>query len=65
MRKSEMFHKFFIIILNQKITFNKRKSGLLKKAAEITMLTNIKLRITFTDLSGNLINFSSPSYEIT
>ena len=45
------------------ITFNKRKAGLLKKAAELSMLCNIQVCLAFTDVYGNLINFYSPSIE--
>jgi hypothetical protein len=45
------------------ITFNKRKAGLLKKAAELSMLCNIQVYLAFTDVYGNLINFYSPSLE--
>lgn len=46
------------------ITFNKRKAGLLKKAAELSMLCNIQVCLAFTDVYGNLINFFSPNMEI-
>jgi hypothetical protein len=45
----EMFIIFKII---NKITFNKRKYGLLKKAEELAILCNIRLELTFTDLSS-------------
>ena len=50
--------------LIRKITFTKRKLGLLKKAAELSMLCNIQLGLTFTDTYGNLINFFSPNIDI-
>ncbi len=39
-----------------KVTFNKRKRGLLKKAAELALLCNVKVVLTFTDLC-NQLNF--------
>eukprot|EP01016_Furgasonia_blochmanni_P047670 TRINITY_DN7029_c0_g1_i4.p1 TRINITY_DN7029_c0_g1~~TRINITY_DN7029_c0_g1_i4.p1 ORF type:complete len:438 (+),score=54.27 TRINITY_DN7029_c0_g1_i4:59-1372(+) len=43
------------------ITFNKRKNGLIKKAAEIAMLCDLKLVLMFNDLNGNVIKFTSQS----
>lgn len=48
---------------HRNITFNKRKNGLLKKAAEISLLCQIKLFLAFTDLNGNLINFYAPDCD--
>lgn len=45
------------------ITFNKRKNGLLKKAAEISLLCKTKLFLAFTDLNGNLVNFFTPDSD--
>jgi hypothetical protein len=42
-----------------KITFNKRKKGVLKKAAELAVLCDLKLIIQFTDLNGNLLRYFS------
>jgi len=40
------------------ITFNKRKNGLIKKAAELSMLCNINMLLVFEDGAGNLVQFS-------
>lgn len=40
-------------------TFHKRKMGLLKKAAELAILCNIKLLLIFEDLSESVIQFSA------
>jgi len=40
------------------ITFNKRKNGLFKKAAELSMLCNLNLLLVCEDGLGNLIQYS-------
>jgi len=40
-------------------TFNKRKNGLIKKAAELSMLCNVKMLVAFEDLHGNLVQYST------
>ena len=40
-------------------TFHKRKIGLVKKAAELSMLCNIKLILAFEDLSGEVFKYST------
>lgn len=43
-------------------TFHKRKMGLLKKAAELSILCNVKLLLIFEDLSENVIQFSARNH---
>ena len=40
-------------------TFMKRKTGLIKKAAELSRLCQIKMLLMFEDLSGDLIQYST------
>lgn len=40
-------------------TFHKRKVGLVKKAAELSMLCNIKMLLIFQDLSGGIFKYST------
>ena len=40
--------------ISEQITFNKRKNGLLKKACELSVLCDVKIVLSFTDLC-NLI----------
>lgn len=41
------------------MTFQKRKNSLIKKAAEISMLCDLKLLLIFEDVAGKLIRFST------
>lgn len=43
------------------VTFNKRKIGLLKKAAELCILCDVPMSLTFRDLSGKIITFKTSS----
>lgn len=40
-------------------TFTKRRTGLIKKAAELSRLCQIKMLLMFEDLSGNVIKYST------
>ena len=45
------------------ITYNKRKNGLLKKAAELGMLCDVPVILYFGDVSGNFkLNYSKTNY---
>ena len=44
-----------------KVTFNKRKIGLLKKAAELCILCDVQMSLTFKDLNGKIISFKTGS----
>ena len=48
-------------IYNLKVTFCKRKVGILKKIAELGSLCNVKYCLAFTDLSNNLHLLSNNS----
>ena len=54
MKKIEWYSSILKLYSFQ-ITFNKRKTGLLKKAAELAMLCKIKLYLAFTDTENNII----------
>jgi hypothetical protein len=41
------------------VTFNKRKNGLIKKAAELSMLCDLKLLLIFEDTTGALVQYSA------
>lgn len=43
------------------VTFNKRKIGLLKKAAELCILCDVQMSLTFRDLAGKVISFKTSS----
>jgi len=40
-------------------TYNKRKNGLVKKAAELSMLCDVKMLLVFEDLNGELVRYST------
>lgn len=44
---------------SRKDTFHKRKMGLIKKAAELSMLCDVKMLVAFEDLSGEVIKYST------
>ena len=44
---------------NRTDTFHKRKVGLVKKAAELSMLCGIKMLLAFEDLSGDVFKYST------
>lgn len=44
---------------SRKDTFHKRKVGLIKKAAELSMLCNIRMLVVFEDLSGEVLKYST------
>lgn len=57
MKKTEWYEIFEKEFYYLQITFNKRKTGLLKKAAELAMLCKIQLYLAFTDTENNIILF--------
>lgn len=44
---------------SRKDTFHKRKVGLVKKAAELSMLCNVRMLLVFEDLAGEIIKYST------
>lgn len=44
---------------SRKDTFHKRKVGLVKKAAELSMLCNVKMLLVFEDLAGDVVKYST------
>ncbi|KAM3139146.1 hypothetical protein pb186bvf_008744 [Paramecium bursaria] len=46
------------------ITFNKRKIGLLRKAAQLSELCNTQIYLVFNDLSGNVITFKTDELDM-
>jgi hypothetical protein len=45
------------------MTYHKRKIGLVKKAAELAVLCDLKLYLIFDDTNGNIIKFQSHPYQ--
>lgn len=43
----------------RKDTFHKRKAGLIKKAAELSILCKLRMLLVFEDLSGEVIKYST------
>ena len=44
---------------SRKDIFYKRKTGLVKKAAELSMLCNVRMLVVFEDLSGEIVKYST------
>ncbi|EKX50319.1 hypothetical protein GUITHDRAFT_40700, partial [Guillardia theta CCMP2712] len=45
------------------ITFSKRKTGIIKKANELSMLTGAQVLLVVTSETGNIYDFSTPKFR--